>query len=199
MTQVGSAVPSQFNATPPGGNGPQAKYKHKRGLVALSVGSSFLFRCKDGHSRQFSVKSRRVEMSKLEEQGRADAKVVCRCFTCKLDYASYADLAADIEHHPSQREMEAADETHVWAYFCDELESKEDAAQCVLVDKQIGALQRSVTGLVESLDKVKDALEYQKVSASILEAQETIKKLAAQKSHVSEKRVGIMSDVEASQ
>lgn len=196
MALVGSSVPEQFNATPPGGNGAQAKYKHRRGLVPLNVGASLMYRCKDGRSRQFVAKSRRVEMSILEEQGRNDPKVVCRCFTCKIDYPSYADLAADTEHHPSHREMEAADETHTWAYFCDELSTKEDMAECVSVDKQIGALQRVTTDMVNSLDKVKDALEYQSVSAKIKESQDTIKALARQKSELSEKRIGIMSDFE---
>jgi hypothetical protein len=198
MSTIGnqSAVPAQFAPPPPAGVA-AGQYKKRTGLVPLRVGASFLFRCQDGKSRQFEVKSRRIEMAKLEAQGRKDAKVVCRCMECKRNYGSLEELAADIERHPSAREMEQKQEAHTYAYFCDELETKEAMDEGVRLDKQIGALQRSLTGLTKSLDKVEDAEEYEKVNARLAKIQGDIKALASQKSAISEKRIGLMSDVEA--
>ena len=175
------------------------EFKKRCGLIPLIVGADFMIVGKDRKRRQFTVKSRRIEMAKLDEQGRIDkVKIVCRCLRCKKDYPSVAAMNADIEAHPSQKEMEQAEEAHPYAYFSDDLSSEADAAKIVVITTQIGALERSRTNLVAELGKIDDAEKYSKLSGRIEAVSADIAKLGREQSELSEKRIGLMSDEDGS-
>lgn len=90
----------------------QAK-KPRFGLVPLKIGADLIIKGKDNVRRQFRA---------LDYKRFAKVKAVLRCFTCKTDYPDLDELHAA---HPDHAAMARDEETHLFAYWSDEQQTKD--------------------------------------------------------------------------
>jgi hypothetical protein len=152
-------IPNPFSFDPP----PRAaqltrqndtQHQKRTGLVPLAIGASRVVRAKDGQKRQFAAKERIHEVARAERDERK-LTMACVCFECKATFASYDELSKD-ERHTDSLQMKEAQESHTWAYWCEDNVDPKGKENIEALSNELRALDKAHRSCIEGIAKLDD-------------------------------------------
>jgi hypothetical protein len=190
-------IPNPFSHDPPL-RAPQltrqndTQHQKRTGLVPLAIGASRIVRAKDGQKRQFIAKERIHEVARAERDGRV-LTMSCVCFECRRTFSTFDDLAKD-EAHTDSLAMKEAQESHTFAFWCEDNADAKGKENIEALTNELKALDKAHRSCIEGIAKLDDV---EKIMAERKRAESIrgmIDETEKKKKTAIENIIGLMSD-----
>jgi hypothetical protein len=178
------ARPQQMTAAP------TQLHVRRTGLIPMAIGAARIIRGKDGMRRQYEAREMRTEIARAERDGRT-LRISCVCFECRKNYPSFEALAGD---HPTTAEMKELNESHTFAYWCDDNFDPKGVENIDALKGELQALEAAHKSAVQGIAKLSDVEKIMAERKRCDEIKKTIDDTEKKKNIAVDNIIGIMSE-----
>lgn len=164
--------------------------RRRFGIIPLCIGASRVVHAKEGRRHIYEARELRVEAARAQNDGRT-LTVACVCFECRKMYPDFEALAAD---HPSIAVMAENEESHTWAYWCDDKYDAKGAESVESLKLEIKALQTAHRSCVQGIGKLQDVESIMKERKRATEIEGMIKESRDKLRSEEDNIIGLLSE-----
>ena len=163
---------------------------HRRGLVPLLIGASYMVQCRDGKMRQYTAHSRGDVLEAAKAESREIAIKVVE-LTTQRTFANVDELRFAFGDETS---MKLRNETRLWAFWSDDPQDPEQASKIDALEKEIQGRKAVIAKLRTALTKPDSVEQFDELRNKLSAQEKGVEEATKEIARLRDAIIGLMSD-----